>query len=67
MLLVDTKEKKIIQDVELKMLISKSRPHSMWLKEQVTSLIMRSVYTPNLFGVIDKLKITLSLFNLFIF
>ncbi|XP_075232703.1 uncharacterized protein LOC142331019 isoform X2 [Lycorma delicatula] len=36
MLLVDTKEKTIIQDVELKMKISRSRPHSDWLKEQIT-------------------------------
>jgi len=35
MLLVDTEEKKIIQDVELKMQIARSRPHSKWLKEQV--------------------------------
>ncbi|GLG95437.1 NADPH:adrenodoxin oxidoreductase, mitochondrial [Gryllus bimaculatus] len=35
MLLVDTQEKKIIQDVELKMHISNSRPHSSWLKEQI--------------------------------
>lgn len=35
MLLVDTKEKKIIQDVELKKDIALSRPHSQWLKEQV--------------------------------
>ncbi|CAH2075571.1 unnamed protein product, partial [Iphiclides podalirius] len=36
MLLVDTKDKKIIQDVELKMKIANSRPHSEWLKEQIT-------------------------------
>ncbi|RVE47232.1 hypothetical protein evm_008100 [Chilo suppressalis] len=36
MLLVDTQEKKIIQDVELKMNIARSRPHSQWLKEQIT-------------------------------
>lgn len=35
MLLVDTKEKRIIQDVELKMQIAKSRPHSQWLTEEV--------------------------------
>lgn len=35
MLLVDTKEKRIIQDVELKMQIAKSRPHSQWLAEEV--------------------------------
>lgn len=35
MLLVDTKEKKIIGDIELKKDIAMSRPHSEWLKEQV--------------------------------
>ncbi|XP_046391906.1 glutamate synthase [NADH] isoform X1 [Ischnura elegans] len=35
MLLVDTKEKKIIGDVELKLNISQGRPHSDWLKEQL--------------------------------
>ncbi|CAG9560728.1 unnamed protein product [Danaus chrysippus] len=41
MLLVDTMEKKIIQDVELKMNIARSRPHSQWLKEQIT---MEDIY-----------------------
>lgn len=36
MLLVDTEEKRIIEDVELKLQIARSRPHSKWLKEQVT-------------------------------
>lgn len=35
MLLVDTQQKTIIQDVELKRQIALSRPHSTWLKEQV--------------------------------
>lgn len=35
MLLVDTEEKQIIQDVELKLKIARSRPHSLWLKNQV--------------------------------
>lgn len=35
MLLVDTQEKSVIQDIELKQKIAKSRPHSEWLKEQV--------------------------------
>lgn len=35
MLLVDTEEKAVIQDVELKKNIAKSRPHTQWLKEQV--------------------------------
>lgn len=44
MLLVDTKEKRIIQDVELKMKIAKSRPHSQWLKEEVGKLCLLSKY-----------------------
>lgn len=35
MLLVDTQEKSVIQDVELKRHIAQLRPHSVWLKEQV--------------------------------
>lgn len=35
MLLVDTHEKRIIEDVELKLQIARSRPHSKWLKDQV--------------------------------
>ncbi|XP_015600408.1 putative glutamate synthase [NADPH] isoform X3 [Cephus cinctus] len=38
MLLVDTEEKQIIQDVELKLKIARSRPHSLWLKEQMITL-----------------------------
>ncbi|KAG5886085.1 hypothetical protein JTB14_031686 [Gonioctena quinquepunctata] len=36
MLLVDTQEKTVIQDVTLKQEIAGSRPHSEWLKEQIT-------------------------------
>ncbi|XP_073839510.1 uncharacterized protein [Musca autumnalis] len=36
MLLVDTQEKKFIQDVELKTYIAKSRPHSEWLQQKIT-------------------------------
>ncbi|XP_050334422.1 uncharacterized protein LOC126762005 [Bactrocera neohumeralis] len=36
MLLVDTKEKKLIQDVELKQHIARSRPHSEWLQQKIT-------------------------------
>jgi hypothetical protein len=39
MLLVDTEEKQIIQDVELKLKIARSRPHSLWLKKQVYLLL----------------------------
>lgn len=35
MLLVDTEEKCLIQDVELKAKIAKSRPHGEWLQKQV--------------------------------
>ncbi|XP_043522456.1 glutamate synthase [NADH] isoform X1 [Frieseomelitta varia] len=38
MLLVDTHEKKIIEDVELKLHISRSRPHSKWLKDQMITM-----------------------------
>ncbi|XP_026474979.1 glutamate synthase [NADH], amyloplastic isoform X2 [Ctenocephalides felis] len=36
MLLVDTLEKSLIQDVELKSKIARSRPHSQWLQEQIS-------------------------------
>ena len=39
MLLVDTKKKTLIQDIELKAKISKSRPHSEWLKEKVNFIV----------------------------
>lgn len=42
MLLVDTQEKSVIQDIELKQEIANSRPHSEWLKEQV--IIFSKVY-----------------------
>lgn len=35
MLLVDTERKSLIQDVELKTKIAKSRPYGEWLKQQV--------------------------------
>lgn len=40
MLLVDTEKKSFIQDVELKSTISKSRPHSEWLKNKVNKCSM---------------------------
>lgn len=43
MLLVDTKEKTIIQDVELKLRIARSRPHSKWLQEEITMEELRQV------------------------
>ncbi|PZC79711.1 hypothetical protein B5X24_HaOG216019 [Helicoverpa armigera] len=36
MLLVDTEEKKLVQDAELKMEIARSRPHSEWLQDKIT-------------------------------
>ncbi|KAL7287833.1 hypothetical protein TKK_0017905 [Trichogramma kaykai] len=44
MLLVDTEEKQIIGDVELKLKIARSRPHSLWLKNQVTMDHLRQDY-----------------------
>lgn len=35
MLLVDTEQKSLIQDIELKTHIAKSRPHTEWLSQQV--------------------------------
>ncbi|KYN05005.1 Glutamate synthase [NADH], amyloplastic [Cyphomyrmex costatus] len=47
MLLVDTEEKRIIQDVELKLQIARSRPHSKWLKEQITMDELRATHVCN--------------------
>ncbi|KAL3282591.1 hypothetical protein HHI36_005767 [Cryptolaemus montrouzieri] len=44
MLLVDTLEKTVIQDVELKKKIAQSRPHSEWLKEQITMDELRKAH-----------------------
>lgn len=43
MLLVDTKEKSLIQDVELKAKIAKSRPHGEWLEKQVREILWKSL------------------------
>ncbi|XP_044009737.1 glutamate synthase [NADH] isoform X3 [Aphidius gifuensis] len=49
MLLVDTEEKQIIQDVELKLQIARSRPHSKWLKEQmITMEDLRAAHEANI-------------------
>lgn len=40
MLLVDTQEKSVIQDIQLKKQIAQSRPHGKWLKEQVITIIL---------------------------
>ena len=40
MLLVDTKEKIVTKDEELKLQIARSRPHAQWIKEQVLSKLL---------------------------
>ncbi|CAB0001855.1 unnamed protein product [Nesidiocoris tenuis] len=47
MLLVDTKEKTMIQDVEIKRQIASSRPHSQWLQEQITMQELREAAALN--------------------
>ncbi|KYN14109.1 PREDICTED: putative glutamate synthase [NADPH] isoform X2 [Trachymyrmex cornetzi] len=56
MLLVDTEEKRIIQDVELKLQIARRRPHSKWLKEQITMDELRAahVYNSNTGDIIEN-------------
>ncbi|XP_050309915.1 uncharacterized protein LOC126745911 [Anthonomus grandis grandis] len=44
MLLVDTEEKSVIQDVELKRTIAQSRPHAEWLKEQISMEELRKAH-----------------------
>ncbi|XP_022899925.2 uncharacterized protein [Onthophagus taurus] len=44
MLLIDTVEKKVIQDIELKKNIAHARPHSIWLKEQITMEELRQAH-----------------------
>ncbi|XP_045471677.1 glutamate synthase [NADH], amyloplastic isoform X2 [Harmonia axyridis] len=44
MLLVDTTEKMVIQDVELKRKIAHSRPHGEWLKEKITMDELRKAH-----------------------
>ncbi|EFA03092.1 uncharacterized protein LOC658584 isoform X1 [Tribolium castaneum] len=44
MLLVDTQAKKVIEDVELKQEIARSRPHSEWLKEKITMEELRKAH-----------------------
>ncbi|KAI5644015.1 glutamine amidotransferases class-II domain-containing protein [Phthorimaea operculella] len=54
MLLVDTQEKTMIQDVEIKRKIALSRPHGEWLREQITMEdIHKSVASDN--GTIDNI------------
>lgn len=47
MLLVDTKEKMMIQDVEIKKSIAACRPHSLWLKEQILMADLRAEHEGN--------------------
>ncbi|KAJ0179692.1 hypothetical protein K1T71_004283 [Dendrolimus kikuchii] len=54
MLLVDTEEKKIIQDVELKMHIAQSRPHSQWLQDKITMEDIHKSVTPMTNGTVAK-------------
>ncbi|KYN40441.1 Putative glutamate synthase [NADPH], partial [Trachymyrmex septentrionalis] len=56
MLLVDTEQKRIIQDVELKLQIARRRPHSKWLKEQITMDELRAahVYNSNAEDIIEN-------------
>lgn len=48
MLLVDTKEKTMIQDVQLKRNIAASRPHSVWLNEQILMSDLRAAHEGDL-------------------
>jgi len=45
MLLVDTEEKRYIQDEELKMKISTSRPYKTWLKELISIEDLRNSHS----------------------
>ncbi|XP_018340972.1 PREDICTED: putative glutamate synthase [NADPH] isoform X1 [Trachymyrmex septentrionalis] len=57
MLLVDTEQKRIIQDVELKLQIARRRPHSKWLKEQritMDELRAAHVYNSNAEDIIEN-------------
>ncbi|XP_072396623.1 uncharacterized protein [Diabrotica undecimpunctata] len=44
MLLVDTQSKTVIQDITLKQEIARSRPHSEWLKEQISMDELRKAH-----------------------
>lgn len=43
MLLVDTHEKVVTKDEELKLQIARSRPHSLWIKEQVGTFLLLTI------------------------
>ncbi|XP_035788808.1 glutamate synthase 1 [NADH], chloroplastic-like isoform X3 [Anopheles albimanus] len=47
MLLVDTEKKALIQDIELKNEIAKSRPHGEWLQQQITMDEIRAAAAAN--------------------
>lgn len=48
MLLVDTHEKIVTKDEELKLQIARSRPHSVWIKEQITLEELYAAHEGNL-------------------
>nr|XP_023020294.1 glutamate synthase [NADH], amyloplastic [Leptinotarsa decemlineata] len=51
MLLVDTQEKTVIQDITLKQEIARSRPHSEWLKEQVKTQTTHRNWTSHVIDI----------------
>ncbi|XP_018895699.1 uncharacterized protein [Bemisia tabaci] len=57
MLLVDTQEKTVIQDVELKLQIARNRPHSDWLKEQITMEDLRKEASARAVGLVKEKSI----------
>lgn len=69
MLLVDTVERVIIGDEELKLNIARSRPHSQWLNQLVTlqdlrqSLVIPLTNGPSVEFNADDIRRKLSLFN----
>ncbi|KAK9746909.1 Glutamine amidotransferases class-II [Popillia japonica] len=56
MLLVDTEEKTVIQDIQLKKQIAQSRPHGEWLKEQITMEELRKAHTATGLSLEPKLQ-----------
>ncbi|KAH8320269.1 hypothetical protein KR067_012968 [Drosophila pandora] len=60
MLLVDTKEQKLIQDIELKSQIAKSRPHSEWLQQKITLDEIRNANVLNTAPVDELAKLPAS-------
>ena len=48
MLLVDTLEKVVTKDEELKLQIARSRPHTEWIKEQASFLLFKILCQDNM-------------------